>query len=215
LFTVALLTCGMTLVTAADTKLSSPSITLEIIVKFSRDSNAGHRIDGILKDHPEDLSGLGDLQEQLHHSTGFMLTPVRITSGRELLLRIPEDPLLERIKESLSKRPEVLSAELIAIQDENPRLAESMLLVRFHPSADESTLLNKAHAEAVYAGRVQALALQLCATCDVPVLGSAQAGAGLGLTVDRHALLEKLVTRLNNLADVDYAQANSTLQLMK
>ncbi|TFH47171.1 MAG: hypothetical protein E4H01_08720 [Lysobacterales bacterium] len=212
---VALLACGMLLVAAADTKLSSPSIALEIIVKFSRDSDAGRRIDGILKDHPEDLSRLGDLQEQLRQSIGFMLTPVRVTSGRELLVRIPEDPLLERIKESLSKRPEVLNTELIAIQDENPRLAESMLLVRFHPSADESALLNKAYAEAVYAGRVQALALQLCAASDVPVLGSAQAGAGLGLTVDRYALLEKLVTRLNNLADVDYAQANSTVQLMK
>ena len=115
----------------------------------------------------------------------------------------------------MTKRAEVASAELIAIQNENPRLPENLLLLHFRASSDESALLENATSESAYAERVQALATKLCAASGVPVLGRPQAPAALAVTVDRYALLEKLVTRLHDLDDVDYAQPNSTIQFMK
>ena len=66
-----------------------------------------------------------------------------------------------------------------------------------------------------YAERVQALATKLCAASGIPVLGRPEVRAALAVTVDRYTLLEKLVTRLNSLDYVDYAQPNSTVQFMK
>lgn len=215
LIAFALLGCCMVAPGVADSSPSSQSITLEIIVKFSDESDAGHRIDRILKEHPEDLSMLVDLQGELHQSTGFVLIPERVTSGRELIFRIPEKPALEMVKQTVTKRPEIFSAELTAVQNENPRLPSSVLLLRFRGSGDEAELLQKAYAEGAYGERVQALTARLCADSDIPVLGTAQAGAELAVVVDRYALLEKLVTRMNALEDVDYAQPNSTVQFMK
>jgi hypothetical protein len=141
--------------------------------------------------------------------------PERVTSGREVIFRVPEKRALEKVKQTVSMRPEIASAELSVIQNENPRLPESVLLLRFRESSDESELLRKAYAEDAYNERVQTLTTTVCAASDVPVLGAAQASAGLAVTVDRYALLEKLVARLNELNDVDYAQPNSTVQFMK
>jgi hypothetical protein len=122
---------------------------------------------------------------------------------------------LKKVKKALTERQGIASAELVAIQNQNPRLPESKLLVRFPPSARESALLNKALADPAYHAQIQALSLRLCAASNVPVLGSVETADALTVTVDRYALLEKLVAQLNARADVDYAQANSTVQFMK
>ncbi|MDX2315816.1 MAG: hypothetical protein QNL90_17235, partial [Gammaproteobacteria bacterium] len=127
----------------------------------------------------------------------------------------PEKPLLERIEQTVAKRPEVASTEPVAVQNNNPRLAEELLLLRFHAPSDESALLENAYNDNAYAERVQALATELCAASGLPVIGTPRAHATLAITLDRHALLEQLVARLNDLNYVDYAQPNSTLQFMK
>jgi hypothetical protein len=215
LYLLALLACIMTSVAWAQSGFASAAVPLELIVKFSRDSEVGRRIDDIINANPADLSRLSDLQGQLLQSTGFILIPERVTSGQELILRVPEEPLLEEVKKTLAAQQGIASAELVAIQNQNPRLPESKLLVRFPPSAGESALLNKALADPAYHAQIQALTLRLCAPSDIPVLGSVDAADTLTVTVDRYALLEKLVGQLNALADVDYAQPNSTVQFMK
>lgn len=213
-YVAALIACAATAAAVADSSQSSRSITLEIIVKFSRDSDTGRRILDMLENDPQELDRLGDLGGALRQSTGFELVPVRITSGRELLLRVPEAPALEKVKQTVTRHPQVSSAALIAIQDENPRLPQSMLLVHFHPSTAESELLGKAYASDAYAADVQALTAGICAGSGVPVLGSARAGAVLAIQVDRKALLDELVTRLKSLAEVDYAQPNASVEPM-
>jgi hypothetical protein len=208
----ALLACAAA--AAADTVQSSRSISLEIIVKFSHTSDVGRRVLETLEDNPQDLGRLGNLQHELQQSTGFVMIPVRITSGRELLLRVPEAPALDKLRRFVAKRPQIASAALIAIQEQNPRLAQSMLLVRFRPGSTERELLAKAHADDAHAAAVQALAAELCAGSGVPVLGSARADGALALELDRQALLKEIVERLNGLAEVDYAQPNAGVRIM-
>ncbi|GMQ74955.1 MAG: hypothetical protein BMS9Abin01_0198 [Gammaproteobacteria bacterium] len=201
---------------SGDTGLASQSVTLEVIVKFTDDSEPGRRVDRILKEHPADLSGLADLQARLHRSTGVVLEPERITSGGELIFRIPEEPLLEIVKQTVTRRAQVSSAKLVAIQHGNPRLPESLLLLHFRESSQETELLEKAYgAPTVYRERVQVLATELSGPSGVPVRGTAEAESALAVTVDRHTLLQKLVAQLSGLAYVDYAQPNSTVQFMK
>ncbi len=199
----------------AEAARASASITLEVIVKFADDSDAGRRVERALRGHPQDLSGLADLRSRLHRSTGFVLEPERVTSGRELIFRVPEEPLLESVRQTLAERTDVTLAELVAIQSENPRLAQSMLRVRFREPGDAFDLLTKAYGEQAYSERVQALTAELSAPSGVPVLGAPEADAGLAVTVDRYALLEKLVERLNAMDEVEYAQPNTTVQIMK
>ena len=106
------------------------------------------------------------------------------------------------------------SSALVAIQRENPRLPEARLLLHFREASEEAGLLEKAAGEPDYRERVQVLATQLCSPSGVPVRGIAEAGSALAITVDRHALLQKLVTHLNALEYVDYAQPNATVQFM-
>lgn len=199
---------------SGDTGLASRSIALEIIVKFADDSDAGRRVDRILKEHPTDLSGLADIQARLHRSTGVALEPQRITSGGELIIRILEEPLLETIKQTVTRHADVSSARLVAIQHENPRLPESLLLLHFREASEEAGLLNKALGEPAYQARVQELATELCDPSGVPVRGTAEAESALAVTVDRHTLLQKLVAQLRDLGYVDYAQPNVTVQFM-
>ena len=84
----------------SDADLGSRSINLEIIVKFSPDSDTGRRVDRILEKNPINLSGLSELQGSLQRLTGFELIPDRITSGREVIFRIPEKPLLEKVEQT-------------------------------------------------------------------------------------------------------------------
>lgn len=199
----------------AASSLVSQSISLELIVKFSDDSDAGRQIRRVIDEQSGDATMLAQLQEQLRQSTGFVLIPERITSGKELILSVPEEPPLERVKQAVTRRPEIASAELIATESKNPRLPESILVVHFREAGDEHELLQKALVDSAYGARVQALATELCAESGVPVLGSARAGAALAVTLDRFALVEMLTARLNALNDVDYAQPNATVQFMK
>ena len=213
-FSAALLACAAAAMAVAEPGPASRPASLEIIVKFTPASDAGRRILATLDKDPQDLSGLRALQRELEQSTGFVLVPVRITSGRELLVSIPEAPALEKVRQSVNKRPQISSASLIALQEQNPRLAQSMLLVRFRPGSAESELLDKARADDTRAAAVQALAADLGADSGVPLLGSTRADGALALELDRQALLRELVARLQSLPDVAYAQANAGVQIM-
>ena len=204
----------MTAQATGETGVAAQSITLEIIVKFTGDSDPGRRVDRILREHPTDLSGLARLQARLHRSTGVALEPERITSGAEVIFRIPEAPLLEAVKQTVSRNAAVSSAVLVAIQRENPRLPKARLLLHFREASEEAGLLEKAVGEPAYRERVQVLATRLCSPSGVPVRGIAEAGSALAVTIDRHALLQKLAAQLNALEYVDYAQPNATVQFM-
>ena len=212
---VTLLGCCMTVQASGETSAAAQSIALEIIVKFTGDSDPGRRVDRTLREHPTDLSGLVRLQTRLHRSTGIALEPERITSGAELIFRVPEEPLLEAVKQTVIRNAAVSSARLVAIQHENPRLPEARLLLHFREASEEAELLEKALGEPAYGDRVQALATRLCSPSGVPVRGVAEVQPALAVTVDRHTLLQKLVAQLNELEYVDYAQPNATVQFMK
>ncbi len=211
---VALLGSCMTVQATGDTGAAAQSISLEIIVKFTGHSDPGRRVGRTLREHPTDLSGLARLQAQLHRSTGIALETERITSGAELIFRVPEEPLLEAVKQTAIRNAAVSSARLVVIQHENPRLPEARLLLHFREASEEAALLEKALGEPAYRERVQALATRLCSPSGVPVRGIAEAQPALAVTVDRHALLQKLVAQLNELEYVDYAQPNATVQFM-
>ncbi len=212
---VTLLGCCMTVQASSETSAAAQSIALEIIVKFTGDSDPGRRVDRTLREHPTDLSGLVRLQTRLHRSTGIALEPERITSGAELIFRVPEEPLLEAVKQTVIRNAAVSSARLVAIQHGNPRLPEARLLLHFREASEEAELLEKALGEPAYGDRVQALATRLCSPSGVPVRGVAEVQPALAVTVDRHTLLQKLVAQLNELEYVDYAQPNATVQFMK
>ncbi len=211
---VALLGCCMSVQATSETRAAAQSIALEIIVKFTGGSDPGRRVDRILREHPTDLSELAGLQARLHRATGIALEPQRITSGAELIFRIPEEPLLEAVRQTASRNAQVSSVRLVAIQHENPRLPEARLLLHFRGSSEAAGLLEKALGEPAYREHVQALATRLCSPSGIPVRGTAQAQSALAVTIDRRALLQKLSARLRALEYVDYAQPNATVQFM-
>ena len=59
------------------------------------------------------------------------------------------------------------------------------------------------------------LAATLCDPSGVPVRGDVGTGTEMIVTVDRPTLLRKLVAQLNELEYVEYAQANTAVQIMK
>ena len=211
---VTLLGCCVTVQASGVKSAATQSIALEIIIKFADDSDPGRRVHRILEEHPADLSGLAPLQARLHRATGATLEPDRITSGAELIFRIPEEPLLETVRQTVSRNAQVSSARLVTIPHDNPRLPRARLLLHFRASSETAGLLEKAFGEPAYREHVQALATRLCNPSGIPVRGTAQAQSALSVTIDRRALLQKLSAQLSELAYVDYAQPNATVQFM-
>ena len=193
----------------------SPSVTLEVIVKFERDSDPGRLVQQTLAAHPTDLRGFTDVQENLHATTGVAMEAQRITSGAELIFHIPEKPLLDTVRQTLERDRAVSSIRMMAVQHENPNLPEGLLVLEFPESSDEAELIGKARVDPGHAEQLQKLATALCDPSGVPVRGDIGTGTGLIVTVDRPALLRKLVAQLNDLEYVDYAQANVAVQIMK
>jgi hypothetical protein len=194
---------------------SSPSVTLEVIVKFARDSDPGRLVQQALKENPTDLRGLADVQEKLHASTGVAMEAQRITSGAELIFRIPEQALLDTVRRTVDGHPDVSATRLMAVQHENPNLPESLLVLEFRESSDAAGLMREAHGDPSHANQLQELATRLCDPSGVPVRGDVGTNAEMIVTVDRPALLRKLVAQLSDLEYVDYAQANTSMQIMK
>lgn len=206
--------CGMVATASAESGPPPRSTNLEIIVKFSDASDAGQEVQRTLDQQPQDSSTLAALRDRLYRSTGFVLIPERVTSGAELIVRVSERPLLETVMNTVTGKEEVSGAKLVESQQQNPRLPQALLLLHFREYSDEAVLLAKAYGDQAYAGRVQALTTKLCAESGVPVLGNPETASVLAVTVDRHALLRTLVSQLNDLDYVDYAQPNSTVQFM-
>ena len=144
-----------------------------------------------------------------------MLIPERVTSGRELIVGIPEQPLLEKVRDVVVERTDVSRVELVSLQTENPRIAQAQLLIGFRQLSDAAKLLEDGYGENGYAERVQALASELSAPSGVPVRGVSRDGAELALVVDRFALLETIVAQVKALEDVEYAQPNATVGIMR
>ena len=191
------------------------SAPLELIVKFSSTSDAGRRVELLLHEGSQDLGSLADAEVQLETATGVALTRERITSGREIVFSIPERPLLEKVERGVARRADVESVELEALQSGNPFLPSARLRVRFRPSSGAFERVNRAHGDDARADDVRELAAEIGAASGVPVIGVAQPQGVLELVVDRPALLETLSTRVNDLDEVDYAQVNATMQIMK
>jgi len=215
LATTALIGCCMVAPVLADADHSTQSLALEVIVKFSDNSGPGRLVGRIIKEGPNNPSNFAELEAPLRASTGLMLTPISVTSGRELIVGIAEKPLLEQLQEFLAKSPALVGTELIELHNENPRLAKTMLLVRFPASSDEALQLRNAQAQGGNHSSIQGLATSLSAGSGVPVQGVARGHEELALTLDRYKVLEEVVQQLNDMDAVDYAQPNSTVQFMK
>ena len=208
---VVLLTSFMSTPTRAQIDVSPGSVVMEIIVKFSDESSSGRLINRYVDRNSQDLEELSRIGDELHASTGFVLTPERVTSGRELVVEIPEQPLLERIRDVVVERTNASRAELITLQTENPRIAQAQLLIGFRRLSDEAKLLSDGYGEDGYAERVQTLASELSAPSGVPVRGVSRDGTELAIAVDRIALVDMVVARLKALEDVQYVQQNTTV----
>ena len=64
----ALIACCLVAFVPVEAALAFRSIPLEIIVKFADDSDAGRRVERILREHPQDLNALAELRDRLHRS---------------------------------------------------------------------------------------------------------------------------------------------------
>ena len=211
----ALVACLSAWPASAEDGRGAPSPPLELIVKFSRDSDTGRRVERLLREGSQDLGGLAEAQAQLEKSIGIALERERITSGREILFSIPERPLLETVEASAARRPDVASTAIETLQAGNPRLPEARLVIRFVSSSEAYAALERADDADVPSDSARTLAKAIGASSGVPVAGVAQPHGALALTVDRQALLATLSARIGNLEDVDYAQPNAPMQIMK
>lgn len=211
----ALIAWCMITTVAAQVDVQPGSAVLEVIVKFDDASEAGRLIDRYIDRNSQDLGELAEIGDQLHAATGFVLTPERVTSGRELVVGVPERPLMERVRDVVVERAEVSTAELVTAESENPRRAQVQLLVRFRQLSDEAELLANTSGEDAHDQRVQALANELCAPSGVPVRGVSKSQGELAVLVDRFAVLETVVAQLNGLDDVKYAQPNATVRILR
>jgi hypothetical protein len=189
-----------------------PFVPGDLIVKFTDDSERGVLVARAVRGEAEAERQLPELAVHLTAELGVPLRAVRVTSGRELVLSVDRQELLDRLAARVRRDP--------AVKRARPRVepatvlppAEIALVVRFRPRSDGAKLLQSAATGERRGPAIDALAARLAAGIDPPPAAAATASGELLLIVDVAAVTVRLVERARARADVEYAQPSQVVR---
>jgi len=196
---------------AAESAAPPASVAGDLIVKFSDGSTAGKEVASILagqKTVDDSRTTVDRLAGQLQ----VPLVPVRVTSGRELLLAVDRGEITRRLERSAASRKDV--ERVIPLDAEQKVLPADQLTYEVRPGAgsDLQRQLARDAAARVPSVRAQQLAAEIAGDFAAHSRASFDEHDRLLLTLDVTALTRSAVERLQKLPEVEYAQANQILK---
>lgn len=184
----------------ASTAAAPPMISGDLIVKFRDASEPGRHLAAVLAGQRDPASAM-PLASRLSADLGVPLVLVQVTSGREALLALDREALGRSLLARAGREAQVQRATM-TVPPPGGGLpgAEFVLRIELRPSAP--------------AAAAQAVAARLAVTRMPPprVHGQAAAGGEIRLVYDVDGMTLALVERLQQRADVEYAQANRLLR---
>ena len=190
-----------------------PFVPGDLIVKFTEDSARGVLVTRAVHGEKTAERQLPELAAHLSVELGVPLRAVRVTSGRELVLGIERDRLLDRLADRVRRDPAVKRTQPRAEPPAVLPPTEIALVVQCTPGSDAARLLQAAAGTGEHRSRdIDALAARLSAGAEPPPAGAASAHGELVLILDIAALTTQLVERVTRRSDVEYAQVSHVVR---
>ena len=184
----------------------------ELIVKFKSTSRAGEAVARATgaEPVPDEVTALA---RRLSASLGVPLGAVRITSGRELLLKVDRERLTEAFVQRVGRDPSVRGVAPAGAGKTTLPSGQLEFVVDLVPGSEARRRLQQAiRAGGESAPGIRELGTRLAAGAyPIPTARIDDRGR-LVLALDIAALTHELVERLNRRPDVEYAQLNRILR---
>ncbi len=200
-----LLVAGLMAVAAAANGPSS-FVAGDLIVKFTDASEPGRAVARAMRAErlPDEITAIAT---GLSADLGVALVAARVTSGRELVLSIDRERLVQALRQRLKRDPAV--RDVVPLGPPKTARPAAQLLLVVDLAADSEA--QRQVEQAFRAGRrttpdVDSLVARLTADAYPKPAGHVSARAELILTVDVAALTRELIERLKRHPDVEYAQ---------
>lgn len=190
---------------------SGEALPGEVIVKFRADSQAGRLVTQAFREQDYDARRLESAAGDLAADCGLPLRAKRLTSGAELLVELDAVSLLERLRISVSMRPDVESVSLQRLTAISPLKPSVALVVRFTADSGSMALLERARSSEPAA--LAKLVSGLTGDAEIPVLGEPAADHSLSLIPNIEILIGQLLSCLERHPDVEYSQPNRMMRI--
>ena len=182
----------------------------QIIVKFRDHTEGAHIVDQAIVGELQDDPRLNSLIRELGNAHSTPIRPAQLTSGREVLISIDFQALVENILRRLRGRDEVRSANIV----ESPgRFASALLRLRFEIGGEEERVLNDAwgnHSMEKVTDLVGALGKPYL----FPFSYRLNNETDLLIEIDGLELTRRLAFQLNELEEVEYSELNYMANIM-
>ena len=175
----------------------------ELIVKFQDSSEAGMLVRNAMSGQPLANQSLTDLVRRLASDLGTPLRLAHLSSGRELVLSVDREQLAQRLAEQISRDPDVSTVVRAATAPGILPPAQLTLVVELRPGSNTRRELLK---PTETGPDLATLISRLTAGFAPPLTGELNAGGQLLLSANIEALTARLLTRVQRLDDVEYAQ---------
>ncbi|MGI9287994.1 MAG: hypothetical protein ACR2P1_21595 [Pseudomonadales bacterium] len=180
-----------------------------MIVKFAADHAINGEVSTLLARSASTSKRIKNLVTELGNTLGVPLRFQRITSGREVIVDVSRAAAREQLAAHLVDSPDVRGADVLCDQEKTPPLEPNdELVVSFNPA----TAPYKVVMQAAPGTSMQALVNSLASDTPYRLLGRALPDKRLALRLDLAQSVTLLAKKMNELAEVDYAQPNFTVQ---
>lgn len=193
-----------------DSLALEPLVAATLIVKPAAGTQAATHVQDVLKGQPFDAQAVsGWLRSLAAAIEALPLEVVRVTSGGELVLRVPRAPALDALARHLEGQADIDSVEIRPDPAASPFAVEDRLAVIFQPESRGARLLRESDARQA---EIEQLASRLLA--ETPYAGAAAAGPQqeLVITVDWQRTTEQLAARLRQHEAIAYIQVERMLK---
>lgn len=169
----------------------------EIIVKFAADQAINEMITVAF----DDKTAQASLERYVQTLSEELVVPFvysRLTSGREIVIEVPEKRVLQMIAERIRRSEGVEKVVVARRTSQETGYAVGEILVS----------VDSARIEIGPRGVADALAVRLVNDARFPVNGEARADGLLAITADLERIIGTLAADLTGRSDIEYAQPN-------
>jgi hypothetical protein len=210
LMSAGVFSLGLITVQAAD---RPAFVAGDLIVKFTTASESGTLVTRAMQGDQAADRQLVALAARLSQELGVVLAAVRVTSGRELVLSVDRDRVLQSLSQVVTRDPAVRKATRI----DSPKTVLPAVQIALALDLHRDSEAGRRVRQTAQAGRkttkeIEALVAKLCVGADPQPSGHVSNRGQLVLTIDVAALTLDLIKRLKRRPDVEYAQPSQIVQ---
>lgn len=185
-------------------------IAAELIVKFKQEQPISTEISKLLQGESSTAQAMSAIRTYVSSLSGQIDVPLaysRATSGRELVLALRRDVLLEELARRIRSAKDVIGVNVSLDDAGSPMYRKDELIVEFHPCSESFRTVSEAMSGYAAADEsVTKLGTALLNDSRYEITGRLLPDKRLAIGLDWNKITLELVRELNDRPEVQYAQ---------